>query len=141
MNIDGARHCGRIRYEARIDPAKVILCHCTDCQTVSGAAYRANVPALAANFTLHGAPKTYEKVAASGNRMVLAFCENCGTALYSSRAENPIVYNLRLGAVAQRAQLTPKAQYWCASAMSWAMDISRIPQSPDQIRHPRTAES
>jgi hypothetical protein len=89
MKIDGACHCGKIRYEARIDPGKVVICHCTDCQTVSGAPYRANVPVLAEKFTLHGEPKTYEKIAASGNVLVLAFCGECGSALYPRSVTNP----------------------------------------------------
>ncbi len=40
MQIDGRCHCGFITYEAEIDPEKVIICHCTDCQTLSGSAFR-----------------------------------------------------------------------------------------------------
>lgn len=133
MKIEGRCHCGAISYEAEIDPDKVIICHCTDCQTNSGAPYRANVPVLAENFKLNGQPNTYVKTAESGNRAVLSFCGNCGSALFSGRQDNPLVYNLRLGAVKQRAELVPKAQYWCRSAMPWAMDLRAIPQSPDQI--------
>ena len=77
------------------------------------------------------------KIASSGNEMMLAFCGNCGTSLYSGKKDDPSVFNLRLGAVKQRAELTPKAQYWCRSAMPWAMDLARIPQSPDQRTPPR----
>jgi hypothetical protein len=45
MKIDGACHCGRISYEAEIDPDDVTICHCTDCQTLSGSAFRIVVPA------------------------------------------------------------------------------------------------
>jgi len=31
MKVDGACHCGKIRYEAEINPAMVTMCHCTDC--------------------------------------------------------------------------------------------------------------
>jgi hypothetical protein len=134
MNIEGGYHCGRIGCEAEIDPERVVICHCTDCQTNSGVLYRANVPAATDKFKLRGQPKTYVKTAESGQQFVLAFCGDCGSALYSCRLENPPVFNLRLGAVKQRAQLIPKAQFWCRSAMPWAMDISRIPQSPDQTR-------
>jgi hypothetical protein len=134
MKIDGRCHCGKISYEAEIDPEKVIICHCTDCQTNSGAPYRANVPAAIETFELTGQPKTYVKIADSGNKAVIAFCGDCGSALYSAKLENPAVVNLRLGAVTQRAELIPKAQFWCSSAMPWVMDISRIPQSPDQSR-------
>jgi hypothetical protein len=132
MKIEGSCHCGKIGYEADINPDTVIICHCADCQTVSGAPYRASVPVRSENFKLRGQPKTYVKTADSGNKLALAFCADCGSALYSAALENPRVFNLRLGAVKQRAELAPKAQYWCRSAMPWAMDISRLPQAPDQ---------
>jgi hypothetical protein len=132
MKIEGNCHCGKISYQAEINPEYVIICHCTDCQTISGAPYRANVPVKIGNFKLRGQPKTYVKTAASGNKLVLAFCADCGSALYSSKLVAPEFFMLRLGAVQQRAQLTPKIQGWCRSAMPWAMDISRIRQVPDQ---------
>jgi hypothetical protein len=138
MNIKGSCHCGKIGYQAEINPASVIICHCADCQTISGAPYRAAVPVKAENFTLNGQPRTYVKTADSGKKITLSFCADCGTALYSAALENPIVFNLRLGAIKQRAELTPQAQYFCRSAMPWVMDISRLPQSPDQSRAVRT---
>ena len=44
MKVDGGCHCGHIRYEAEVDPQKVVICHCTDCQTLSGSAFRTVVP-------------------------------------------------------------------------------------------------
>ena len=128
MEIEGRCHCGEIGYEAIVNPDKVIICHCTDCQTNSGAPYRANVPVLIEKFHLRGQPQTYVKTGDSGAKVVLAFCGNCGSAMYSSKLENPTYLNLRLGAVKQRADLIPKAQYFCRSGMAWAMDISGIPQ-------------
>jgi hypothetical protein len=138
MKIEGSCHCGNIGYQAEIDPAYVIICHCTDCQTISGAPFRAAVPVKAENFVLSGQPKSYVKTADSGRKITLSFCADCGTALYSAALENPVVFNLRLGAIKQRAQLTPQAQYWCHSAMPWAMDVSHLPQSQDQSRAVRT---
>jgi hypothetical protein len=44
MKIDGGCHCGYIAYEAEADPAKTYICHCTDCQTLSGSAFRTVLP-------------------------------------------------------------------------------------------------
>ena len=44
MKIDGGCHCGYIAYEAEADPAKAMICHCTDCQTLSGSAFRTVLP-------------------------------------------------------------------------------------------------
>jgi hypothetical protein len=131
MRIDGACHCGKITYEADIDPARVIICHCTDCQTISGAPYRANVPVLVERFHLSGEPKTYYKRGDSGNDVTTAFCPECGSALFSSSSGRPGFFMLRLGAVKQRAELPPKAQGFCRSAMPWAMDINGVPRLPE----------
>ena len=50
MKVDGQCHCGQIRYEAEIDADKVNVCHCTDCQTLTGTAYRVSAPAPAASL-------------------------------------------------------------------------------------------
>ncbi len=38
MQIDGQCHCGHVAYEAEIDPEQVGICHCTDCQALTGSA-------------------------------------------------------------------------------------------------------
>ncbi len=90
MMIEGSCHCGKIGYEAEINPDYVIICHCNDCQTISGAPYRANVPVKRENFMLRGQPKTYVKTAASGNKVVLSFCADCGSALFSAKLEHAV---------------------------------------------------
>ena len=131
MKIEGCCHCGKISYEAEINPHYVIICHCTDCQTISGSPYRVTVPVKTENFKLRGQPKTYVKTAASGNKRVLAFCADCGTPIYSTTVDDRRIFSLRLGAVKQRAQLNPKSQGWCRSALPWATDIGHIPRRPD----------
>ena len=88
MKIDGACHCGNIRYEAEVDPAKVVICHCTDCQTLSGSAFRTVVPTEANSFRLlAGKPKVYVKTGESGNKREQTFCGDCGAPTRLVRAE------------------------------------------------------
>jgi hypothetical protein len=120
MKIDGGCHCGAIRYEAEIDPGKVAICHCTDCQTLSGSAFRTVVPAPKAGFRLvKGTPKAYVKTADSGNKRVQAFCADCGTPIYSSAVGDTPVYSIRLGTARQRAQLRPRIEVFRRSALDW----------------------
>jgi len=130
MKIDGTCHCGSISFEADVDPDNAILCHCTDCQKISGAPCRACVPVLTENFKLKGEPKIYVKTGSSGAKRALAFCGTCGTALYSAAPENGTHVNLRLGWVNQRAQLPPKSQGFRRSAMPWIFDIREIQGVP-----------
>ena len=52
MKVDGGCHCGYLRYEAEVDPAGVVICHCADCQALTGSAFSVVVPAEAASFRL-----------------------------------------------------------------------------------------
>jgi len=132
MLIDGACHCGAIRFSAEIDPSRVMLCHCTDCQVLSGSPFRHVVPASVEKFSLKGDPKTYVKLAQSGNRRAQSFCAECGTPIYAAAAENPTWVSIRLGCVRQRAQLKPAAQIWQHSALPWLSELSSVPGSPEQ---------
>ena len=127
MKVDGRCHCGRITFEAEIDPAKVLICHCTDCQTLAGSAFRTVVRVPPDAFRLlSGQPKVYVKTAESGNRRAQAFCPDCGSRLWAAAEFDTPVYNLRLGGVRQRAQFAPKAQVWCRSALPWSMDLTGV---------------
>jgi hypothetical protein len=130
MNINGSCHCGAISFTAEIDPGKVVVCHCTDCQQMSGAPFRAVVPTPVERFTLEGKPKTYLKVAQSGNRRAQVFCPECGTPLYATEAENPRTIVIRLGCVQQRAELKPRLQVWQHSALPWLQDLAGVPALP-----------
>ena len=132
MRITGGCHCGAIKYEAEIDPATVSICHCTDCQVMSGSAFRANVPAKKEGFKLTGTPKVYVKTADSGNKRAQAFCPECGTHVYATSPENQQVFGIRVGTSHQRAELKPMRQIWCRSARPWAQNIEALPKSEGQ---------
>ena len=121
MKIDGACHCGAIRYEAEVDPARVIICHCTDCQTLSGSAFRTVVPTNENSFRLlAGTPKVYVKTGESGNKRAQVFCGDCGAPIYAGPASGDAkVVSLRIGTARQRDQLVPSDQYWHRSSQAW----------------------
>ena len=132
MHIDGSCHCGAVSFSAELAPARVVVCHCTACQSLSGAAFRVLVPAPIGGFYAQGTTKSYVKVAESGNRRAQVFCPECGTSLWSAAPEDPPVVNIRLGSVRQRSELRPRAQLWQRSAMPWLADLPTIPGMPKQ---------
>ncbi|WP_417515882.1 GFA family protein [Minwuia sp.] len=127
MEIDGACLCGDITYEATIDPEKVGICHCTDCQINSATAFRVAVMVPAQDFRLlTGEMKVYVKTAESGNRRAISFCPRCGTSIHGGDVENPASYSLRIGTARQRHQLRPRTQIWHRSALPWVDEIGAI---------------
>src|SRR5262245_32268677 len=133
MKVDGRCHCGRITYEAVVDPDTAGLCHCTDCQTLTGSAFRAvgRAPSEAVRL-LPGQPKVYGNTAERGAGPAHAFCPDCGTPIYASAVEAPPTFSLRIGGLAQRAALRPRVQIWCQSALDWAMNIEDVPKRAQQ---------
>lgn len=122
MRVEGRCHCGAISYEAVVDPARVTICHCSDCQMLSGSAYRVTVPTSKEDLVLlAGQPKVYIKTADSGARRAHSFCGDCGAPVHSAAKVDPKSYSLRVGCLAQRAELVPVRQQWCQSSLPWAI--------------------
>ena len=122
MKVDGSCHCGAIAFEAEIDPDRVRICHCTDCQKLSGTAFRVVAPCDEADFRLlRGTPTIYVKTAESGRRRQQAFCGACGSPLYASSDEAPggRKIGLRAGVLSQFSALVPKRQFFARSAVAW----------------------
>lgn len=128
MRVDGGCHCGHIRYEAEIEADRVIICHCTDCQTLSGSAFRVVVQTAPGKFCLlTGEPKIYKKVAESGAARELGFCPECGTPIFSRPVGGHApALALRVGTITQRNELIPRDQYWSRSRQSWVDGLGNI---------------
>jgi hypothetical protein len=105
--------------------AKVVICHCADCQIVSGTAFRTVVQAEPGSFKLlSGTPKTYVEAGESGNEREQTFCPDCGTPIYSALAGADMkAVGLRVGTIRQRDQLVPSDQYWFRSSQAWLQDL------------------
>ncbi|TKT79985.1 GFA family protein [Aquamicrobium sp. LC103] len=122
MRVNGSCHCGAIAFEAEIDPNRVRICHCNDCQKLSGTAFRVTAPCPEEAFRLlQGSPAIYTKKAQSGRRRLQVFCPNCGSPLYATSDEPPgsRTFGLRVGVLDQRGELKPNRQYWFQSALAW----------------------
>lgn len=126
MKVDGRCHCGFVTFEAEVDPERTTICHCTDCQHLTGTAFRVVVRTAPGSLRLlSGAPTEYEKTAQSGTRRLQGFCPKCGTTLYStSVGSGEKIHGLRPGTLRQRTEFAPKREIWCRSALDWVPAIA-----------------
>ncbi|UFZ06065.1 GFA family protein [Bradyrhizobium ontarionense] len=131
MQIDGSCHCGRITYQAEVDPERVSICHCTDCQTLTGSPFRVTVICTADDVRLTaGSPRRYTKLGDNGRPRHQHFCSDCGTPLFSSGEGDGGDWGIRWGSIRQRDRLPPRRQIWCGSAVGWLDQITRLPGRP-----------
>ena len=134
MKVEGRCHCGAVEFIGSVDPRRVGICHCTDCQIFSGSAFRTSVMVRSEDFDLRrGEPASYSKTAESGEARQLVFCRDCGTHLYGAPAgSGPGWYSVRVGVLAQRADLAPVVQIWCRSELAWLQGLSGLPRRAQQ---------
>ncbi|MEL0585005.1 MAG: GFA family protein [Candidatus Thiodiazotropha sp. (ex. Lucinoma kazani)] len=129
MKIEGKCHCGEITFSAEVEPDQVFLCHCLDCQALSGSSFRTNIRAIEGTFKIEsGAPKIYVKTAEDGAKRAQAFCPNCGSPIYAGPEEdlNLQYVNMRVGLIKQKSRLKPNKQIWCRSSLEWIQELSDI---------------
>ncbi len=115
LDVSGNCHCGRISLNCLAEPDMIIACHCTDCQTFSGAPFRAVVILQPENIVITGDVSQYTKVADSGTERVQAFCGTCGTQICAA-ATDKSVYNARTGFLDQHNTLIAKKHIFGKSA-------------------------
>ena len=135
MKIDGGCSCGAIKIEGEADPEKVQICHCTDCQTSTGTAFRVSIPVPGTTFKLTGQPNYYLKTTAdSGKPRLQAFCGSCASPIYSTTPGEGVQpsYMVRVGILRQRDQLVPRRQNWFRSARSWVLKLDAVPKNEKQ---------
>jgi hypothetical protein len=128
MYIDGQCHCGRVTYQADIDPERVSICHCTDCQQLTGSPYRVTVICSKDQIRMTGqAPKIYARIGDNGLTRFQHFCGECGSPLFTSGEGASDDWGIRWGSIRQRDRLKPMRQIWCRSAAAWVNDIGELP--------------
>ena len=112
MKVDGACFCRQITYEAELNTDRILICNCTDCQTLSGSAFRTVAFTKEDAFTLlSGELKIYVKIADSGNPRQQSFCGTCGSPIYATSDPAGPFYGLRVGSITQRDQLVPRGPH------------------------------
>ena len=134
MKVDGQCHCGNVTYEADIDPESVSICHCTDCQALTGSPYRVTVICSGGQVRLTGqSPKVYARRGDNGRIRFQHFCPGCGSPLFTSGEDGgPDDWGIRWGSIRQRDQLKPVRQIWCRSAAPWINDLNRLSGQPTE---------
>lgn len=129
MKITGGCYCRKVRYEAAGEPLMRGLCHCRECQYISGGG--ANValamPRSGFRYTA-GAPKSFERsdLDAPVKRQ---FCADCGTSLASLPPGLPDMIILKAGTMDDPAQYgTPDMAFYCIEKQPFHYLPQELPQ-------------
>ena len=128
MKIDGRCHCGYVSFEAEADPETTTICNCTDCQTMSGAPFRAVIITQPGTFVLFRKTTDIERpptAETSPPRILSALWDR---AVFDGGYREPKAYPVWVGVVRQRNELVPRRQGFIRSQQAWVNDIASMPK-------------
>ena len=133
--IQGGCVCGDIRYRLTAPLLSCYTCHCTDCQTRSGAAFSLYglLPISAAEITA-GKPVDYVS-----ERGTAKFCPRCGCNLWVVASVVPDYAIIRVGTLDDTSSIQPVAHIWTKSAQPWitfnagSTQFTQQPEDPTEL--------
>jgi hypothetical protein len=126
MSVNGHCHCGAVSLKADVDPARVFVCHCADCQVLTGSAFRVVAPVMPGSLQVTGNVKGYARTADSGAVRWQYFCPECGTPLFAGSQDGAGLATVRVGVLSERDRLSPTAQLWRRSALPWVDELGGV---------------
>ena len=129
MKLTGGCYCGKVRYEAEGEPVLRGLCHCRECQYISGGAANVALGMPVSGFCYtKGEPKSFER--ADLERPVKRqFCADCGTSLASLPPALADIIVLKVGTLDDPAVYgTPDIAMYCIEKQGFHYLPERMPQ-------------
>lgn len=130
--VKGSCLCGNVKYESTAEPAMVATCHCANCQRASGSSFSVNIAVPPDSVTISGdSLKAYEDTTTdSGIPMLRKFCANCGSPILSEVMAAGGMNFIKAGTLDDSSWVTPGAEIWCDSKVSWGTAPADAPQMP-----------
>lgn len=125
VRLTGGCHCRLLRYTVNVIPFGAYVCHCTDCQSLSGAAFAVAVVVPAPAFVLTGSPRLVPRVLGSGRTSYRWICPECGVWVSGGSRTDLVASDewrvVRGGTFDDTSWIRPGEHFWVRSAQSWVI--------------------
>ena len=120
--------CGAVQYEARGASLAQLVCHCRDCQRVSGSAGLPVIVVRAADFSFKSDIRPYTKIGGSGTPTTRNFCPHCGSLLFGTPHHAPEIVTIYAGTLDNPSRF--KAEFVQFASERYQLDAhqAEIPQ-------------
>ncbi len=113
----GSCLCGDVKYQVAGEPARIGLCHCTDCRKESGSAFVTFAIWPRARFRSDGDYLTYDG---------RSFCPSCGARLFNVSDSD---VEIRVGSLdSAPSDLAPAYELWIKRREHWIRPLESCEQ-------------
>ncbi|RPF70614.1 GFA family protein [Aurantiacibacter spongiae] len=110
--------------------AMTVLCHCLDCQRLSGSAFGVMAYYPREAVVLRGPSREYTRTTDDGNGFASGFCPHCGSTVYAFPGKYPDMIGISLGALADPAFPRPARSVYERSRHDWVHLPADMPRHP-----------
>ncbi len=117
--ITGGCLCGAVRYQAAGNPLWAVLCHCRDCQRLSGTGHVPVMGMSKSSFTASGETRSYTVRGTSGGRATRHFCPTCGSLLFGTTEVAPDAVSIYVGTLDEPSVFQPEAVLFKRDRHGW----------------------
>lgn len=123
----GSCLCGGIQYEVRGLLGDIIQCHCCRCRKATGTAFATNSPIAKADFYLLQGQQLLKSFTTTTG-VSRNFYSECGSSIYSVKADLPDVYRLRISSLDTPIEQKPTCHFYVGSKAEWEDIHDTLPQ-------------
>jgi hypothetical protein len=118
-NLNGGCLCGDVRYASSAAPVVTSICHCRDCQKMTGSAFVEVVAVPRESFSVSGSLQTFANAGDSGRKLDRKFCPRCGSVVVIEAEGFPGMALIMGGTLDDSTWLNPTMALFCDRAQPW----------------------
>ncbi len=116
--ISGSCLCGKVTFECLDNFEQFHLCHCAQCQKISGSAHVSNLFSKPDNIKWRGGFELIKRFDVSGKSISNCFCRECGCAVpYISGSGKALI--VPAGCLDEAPSINPQDHIFCSEKAAW----------------------
>jgi len=122
MEISGSCLCNAVQFKVSGAPKSVVNCHCSICRKQSGAPFSTYVAVPESAFEIVAGADSISSFQI-GEGAQKYFCKHCGSPIFNNNIRYPGLSIIYLGGISDLMEITPTANIYCESQLSWTSSI------------------
>lgn len=119
--------CQSVQFEIDGELAPIQMCHCKECRQAQGTPFVTNIPVAVSAFRLVRGQEHLKGFESSPGKQRF-FCLNCGSPIYSARANVPDTIRIRAGLINEPLDIRPAFHMYVSDKANWWSIEDHLPQ-------------
>lgn len=126
--IKGSCFCGCIQYQIHGNVLKSGVCHCKDCQRLTGGVAWPFIVVPQEVLVIQGEIKEFSRSGASGKQVHMGFCGTCGSTLLGRPEIWPHIRTISVSSLDDPSFFLPSMHLWTKDAPEWFLFEPTVPK-------------